>query len=221
MLTSKHKHISSAPMQSFTWLSLPMLPRVPKHFVDLCRRLAREPGPEGDLLDKRGVIPTGYRNRSIIKNGVELRSRTQTAFELGDEWRSWVKENLHPNYTETSGRLSCGLSPVHGAHADTVLYRLFYLIDPGSEQTETVFYVKPGHGLLYGQETDNLCCDNLDELVEIERVKFPVEQWILFNGQVLHGVDNVYGNRININVTIQPEDFDLEMKPILTKKLLS
>jgi len=216
-ITSKTKHVPGAPMQPFTWLSLPTLPRVPQHFVDLCRSLAKVPGPEGDLHDKRGIVPPGYRNRTIIKNGVEMQSRMQTAFELGDEWKAWVKENLHPEYTETSGRLSYGNSPVHGAHSDTVLYRLFYLIDPGSEQTETVFYVKPGYGLLYGQETDNICENNIDELIEIERVRFPVQQWILFNGQVLHGVDNVYGNRININVTVRPENFVLEMKPILNK----
>ena len=87
----------------FTWLPLPHLPQVPKHFVDRILELAvPTTDPEGCLLQKRGTITAEFKHR-------------------------------------------------------------------------------------------------------------PIDQWILFNGHVLHGVENIKNHRVNINITVRPEHFSFDI----------
>lgn len=193
----------------FTWLPLSNLPMVPEHFVQRCQQLA-EPcrDPQGDLLQQRGIVTPEFKHRIIVKNNQQYRSRCQEAFDLGPDWHQWVKDNIIQDFLETSGRLNVGIegSTMHGAHCDGDLYRLYYLIDRGGDQAETVFYLRPGHNILYALDTPGYKAhDNMDELIEIERAQFPIRTWILFNGRVLHGVENVTKSRININISVRPE----------------
>jgi hypothetical protein len=198
----------------FTWLPLPHLPKVPDHFVDRILELAvPTTDPDGCLLQKRGTITAEFKHRPIVKAGQQMRSRCQEAFDIGSDWEQWVRENITEHFSETSGRINVGIegSTVHGAHADGPLYRLFYLLEAGGDDVETVFYWRPDSNFLYSLDKDNnggyLAYDNMDDLVEVERARFPRHQWILFNGHVLHGVENIQNHRVNINITVRPEHF--------------
>lgn len=205
------------PAQIFTWLPLYNLPAVPEHFVNRILELAvPTEDPNGCLLQQRGTITAEFKHRTIVKDGKQYRSRCQEAFAIGSDWEQWVRENIIPKFVETSGRINVGVndnSTIHGAHSDGKLYRLYYLLETGGDDTETVFYYRPGSNFLYSLDKDKnngyLAHDNIDELVEVDRVKFPTRQWILFNGHVLHGVENIKSRRVNINITVLPEHINL------------
>lgn len=210
----------------FTWLPLPHLPQVPEHFVqralDIAKDAESKTWTDDNKIFSLGIArPEDYK-RKLIQNGEEINTRIQRVFFMGEDWEQWVRENIFPRFTETSVRPSLGDSRTHGPHCDNPgKIRLYYLLDRGGEDAETVFYHKPGTGNAVWDvdkhyEENNkapILCNNIDELEVIDRVKFPLHQWVLFNGYVLHGVNNVDHMRVNLNVSIRPEDFTFDIRP--------
>lgn len=207
---------SSNQPRVFTWLPLPHLPQVPEHFIEQIKALAKPAeDPTQESLVSSGIVDLAYKNRTVLKDGVEHKSRIQERFFISEEWESWVKENIIAEFSETSGRINVGEpgSTLHGAHTDGPIYRLFYLVTSGGDCVETVYYLDPAQPILHATTAPRVTGHyNMDELIEIDRTQFPVGQWILHNGYVLHGVENITGTRININVTIRPELFDFAIK---------
>lgn len=205
---------------TFTWLPLPHLPKVPEKFIQRARELAVPLADQKDnIMIDRGVYTLDYKNRTIIKDGVEMKSRCQESFLMGDDWEQWVKENIVDRFDETTGKLNVAIdnSTIHGAHVDNPgKIRLYYLIDRGGDEAVTIFYHKPGDPFVYDMDNHNSPTPihylNMDELTEIERAVFPLNQWILVNGYTLHGIINVTGPRLNLNISIRPEDFTFDIR---------
>ena len=194
----------------FTWIPQPQLPKIPEHFVQLGMDKINAPSEENQNF-KLSITTQEYMDRKIIQNGREINSKCQINFHLGKEWESWVRENIHPNFEETGIRLSVGDSTTAGPHVDNPgKLRFYYLIDRGGEAAETIWYMKPGKPIIFDADSWNkpypYSYDNVDELVPIDRAYFPLNTWILFNGYILHGVNNVTCTRINFNVSIKPEN---------------
>jgi hypothetical protein len=156
-------------------------------------------------------------NRKIIQNGQVINSRCQVNYDMGENWDTWVRENIFSKFQETGLRLSVGEDTTTGGpHVDNPgKIRLFYLIDRGGEDAETVFYIKPGQPVVFDADSWDkdypYSHDNIDELLVLERAKFPLNTWLLFNGYILHGVNNITGGRLNFNVSIKPEDFQIDV----------
>ena len=70
--------------------------------------------------------------------------------------------------------------------------------------------MKPGEPIIFDADSWNkpypYSYDNVDELTVIDRAYFPMNTWILFNGYILHGVNNITGTRINFNISVKPEN---------------
>ena len=202
----------------FTYIPLPHLPQIPEKFIKQGMALI-ESGTAIDqnLHNKELHVNTPeYLTRKIIKNGVEMPTRGQASYFLGEEWESWVRENIHPRSFDTGIRLSIGTSTQHGAHVDNPgKLRFYYLVERGGEEATTIWYMKPGAPIVYNGDTENRNCpyteNNMDELIEIDRTQFPIGQWVLFNGYVLHGVENVTGRRVNFNVSVKPWDCEFNI----------
>ena len=215
----------------FTWLPLPHLPKVPDHFINMAMDIVAPTiqknqevvENEEDYLVDIGFRTKEYKYRKIIKDGKEYSTRAQEGFLMGEEWEQWVKENLTPNYVETSIRLSGGTAEIHGPHVDYPgKIRLFYLLSRGGENAETVWYVKPGEPAVYDidkeQRANPIHEDNIDNLIEIDRAKFPLESWVLFNGYIMHGVHGLTGPdpRLNFSVTLKPDMVTFDVRPVLS-----
>lgn len=210
------------PTPTFTWLPLPHLPQVPQKFIDEIKsRAYPAPSPEEDILHVLELTSPHYKKRVVTKDGVAQASRTTEGYELSEEWTDWVKENITDNFVRTHVSLSIpydGKTTLHGAHVDHCnTLKLFYLIDRGGDNAETTFYVKPGHPMIWDITTrEHIWFTNIDDLVEIDRAQFPLNSWILLNGYVIHGVENVTGDRLNINIFVTPDQFDFDLE--FTKK---
>ena len=198
----------------FTWLLLPNLPKVPEHFINLAHKLGHpKEDPSSDSLITDGTIDMEYKTRIVTKNGKSQVTRCQERIDMGQEWNKWVRENIINDFIETSLRINTGpeQSTLHGPHIDGEFYRIYYLIDRGGDP-ETVFYHHPKHPVLFGKGLERgRVWSNIDDLIEIERVKFPIGQWLIFNGIILHGIENVTGPRLNFNISVLPKHFNFSI----------
>lgn len=215
------------PPASFTWLPLPDLPHPPEHFIQRAYEL-QEKGRQGlleDVILKSGYITKEHRNRDIVKNGRVQKAQHQVGFSMGEDWEQWVRENITDNFYDTSVRTTGSPDPDNatelGPHTDGTRLRLFYLIERGSDETSTSFYVKPGwpmvvdHRAVQKDNTKSPHVDNVDtDVVEIDRAFFPIRQWVLLNSWVLHGVNNIPGvfKRLNFQIAIPSNSITHQVK---------
>ena len=201
----------------FTWIPLPHLPQVPDHFVQQGLDKIHNPVEENQNFSLK-ITTQEYMDRMIIQNGREIHSKCQVNFNMGTAWENWVKQNIFPKFDDTGIRVSVGDSTTAGPHVDNPgKIRFFYLLDRGGDDAETVWYQQPGEPTVFDADSWNkdypYSYDNIDELTVIETAKFPLNTWILFNGYILHGVNNVVGTRVNFNVSVKPDYFKFEIIP--------
>lgn len=194
----------------FTWFPL-NLPQPPAEFIERTVVMANQ--AESSQVANTAVNqgdPT-YTNRKLLKDGKETNSRIQYGYKLGEDWEQWVRENIYSDFINTGGRLSVGTdTTTHGAHADsqhngTPVYKLYYLIDSGG--ASTLFFREHGQPTERVGTTENICrCDDYSKLEVLDKVQFPVGQWVLLNTNILHGVEDVTGSRINLAVLFATND---------------
>lgn len=65
----------------------------------------------------------------------------------------------------------------------------------------------------FQMQKPNIRHDNIDALTVIEREKFPLQQWVLFNGYVMHGVEHVQTPRVDSTMDLKPNYFNLAIVP--------
>lgn len=200
---------------AFTWLTLPDLPHPPEHFIQRAYEL-RERGRQGlekDVILKYGYLNQEHRNRDIIKNGKVQKGQHQVGYLMGEDWEQWVSENITENFIETCVRTTNSPDPENatelGPHTDGTKLRLFYLIERGSEETSTSFYVKPGWPLVVDHEKEQGSVtphvNDVDNgVIEVDRGWFPVRQWVMLNSWVLHGVNDIPATfqRLNFQISV-------------------
>jgi hypothetical protein len=197
----------------FTCIPMPGLPSVPQHFVD--RVLAI--GHSGQLGEK-DIMPYGknpaYIDRDVMINGVVQKSKITAKYALGNEWEDWVRTNITDRYYDTGARITIHNNrSTTGPHVDYPgKLRLFYLVDSGGPDTETVWYLRPGEPTLFDTDTwyarhgHAYCDNNVDELIELDRRQLPLNQWVLFNGYIRHGVMNQRGCRMYFDIAMTPDN---------------
>ena len=197
---------------------MPHLPQVPEKFIELAREVSGLilTQPAGSF---NASVTQSYLNRHIICNGKSMPTRIQQYCAMGQEWAQWCKDNIFANFHDTSARISTGSSDTHGAHRDQEgKIRLYYLIEPGDATAETVFYMDPGKPVVQDindpNDPDRVALDH-DVLIELERVQFPLRQWVLFNGCVLHAVEKNSSPRLNLTVDIHAKDLQFSICPTL------
>lgn len=203
----------------FVYLPLPDLPHPPQHFIN---RVYDVVGAI-DLSHNNNTFGRNYDqvylDRVLTKGQITTTSRVQHGYPMGDDWEQWVKENIVSDYIETSLRVSLSKdqTDTHGPHCDNPdKWKLYYLVDRGinGENAVTSFYHQPGKSVeITGNSYDagHYYVNDVDVLNPLLRVKFPLRQWIILNGLILHGVDNVGVNRTNLQVSVPPNAFDFSI----------
>lgn len=142
----------------------------------------------------------GYTARTLYTNLGAVTNAFNHTFVLNVECLNWAKENITTfaqdiRYTETSkGQHS-------GPHIDqTRNYTLIYLLDPGGDCHETVFYFeRDQHALI---RDPGYHVDRYDSLNKIGSYKLPINQWTLLNARILHGVENIPNGRKSIQIKL-------------------
>lgn len=186
----------------FFWLPMSHLPHPPQHFVDRAHVVANNQS----LPDMVGHMSNDtHRKRTINYQGKSMQTRCQQSRDMGQDWDQWVRENIVPDFLETGVRVSYPVSDTHGAHTDSsTKWKLYYLLERGGDDAETKFYKEPGQPLERLESEHGVACNNMDSLIELESVQWPLNQWVLLNTRILHGVTQVPKIRYNFTVSIKP-----------------
>jgi hypothetical protein len=188
----------------FTWMPIEGLPHPPQHFIDRAIQFANE-GSEG----KRKNMNTAYYpggvethvDRSVTLEGETYSSRYQVGYELGEDFDQLVRENIVSDFVNATVRRSEGKSPLHGAHIDNSRrWAIWYMLERGGEDSRTRFYKLPGHPTEWPLE--HRVFNNMDELVEFDSVKWPVNQWFVINTSIIHAITDVTGARTSLQVGV-------------------
>ena len=197
----------------FSCLPLDTLPKVPKHFVDRAIQLAAQGGK--NLCDK-DYTQSGYLTRDVkTADGTITKSRHVESYTMGDDWEQWVRDNIINEYLETGVRTSVGFnSNIHGVHVDNpIKWKFFYLIEEGGENVITTFYLEKGHTAVRYSTPDNMVYSvDYSNLIPIDPVHIPLEQWVLFDTRIMHGVENILDNRTMLVISVDPSAVTFEVK---------
>jgi len=211
--------LSLSGIPVFTCIPMPGLPGVPQHFVDRVLSMGRS-----EQLGEENIMPGGrhpsYLDRDVTINGVTQKSKITAKYALGQEWEQWVRDNITDRYFDTGARITIfNDRATTGPHVDRPgKLRLFYLVDPGGPNVETVWYIRPGESVLFDTDawfskhgytySDN----NVDELIELDRKKLPLNQWVVFNGYIRHGVLNQQGCRMFLDIALTPDNVQFTLE---------
>jgi hypothetical protein len=200
---------------AFTWLQLPTLPAVPEQFITLAQDLYQR---NSNRLIQHLMSPSTdyYVNRDLNHDAGTSKSNVTVRLSMGDEWESWIKNNISPNYYDTSLRITLHSDRSrYGPHCDMPgKIRLMYLIDSGGSNVETIWYIKPGQPMVVDVDLWNEThkepphYNNINELIEIDRACLPTNTWISFNGYVLHGVENISGTLMFLDISFGADKID-------------
>jgi hypothetical protein len=209
---------------AFTYLSLPDLPKIPDHFVQQGLQLIAEGQQEKQNLSTPYVDPGKKyardrhgeyfsRDRKLVSEstGLETSPIFNTTYNMNQAWTDWVHENITSVFYESGIRVTDSYdteSKYYGPHTDGAKFKLFYLVDPGHEETTTVFYLEKDQPLVRNlrDEFDIQIANNLDDLTIIDEVRLPCNTWVLLNGYIMHGVHNCLpGRRIHFFINMPAE----------------
>jgi hypothetical protein len=199
----------------FTWLSMAHLPNPPEVFIQQAHGLARRT----DLPDTVEYMSTAqHRTRSVQHQGMVVTSRAQKSRDMGEDWDAWIRENLVDDFIETGLRVSEPVSDTHGAHTDPLRkWKLYYLLERGGNDAVTCFYKEKDQPVVRDLDDNMVVCNNMDELEVIDRVQWPMNQWVLLNTMIIHGVEGIQGYRYNFTVSIKPCDLKDLYLPVKKK----
>jgi len=131
-----------------------------------------------------------------IKDGKSYRNSRGFRYTLDQQVSDWIHQHLSDQYTD------CGLSVIHGPdgllapHTDqTRRFAVLYTFDTGGADVRTAFYQEDGYPV--ERELREFGTD-YDRLNEVHTVQFPLRTWVIMNTNVLHSVENLVSDRVQI-----------------------
>lgn len=150
-----------------------------------------------DCSDNNLIIKST--DRVLSENGIEYRNGTNRRYKVSEDIHSWVRQNITDEYSDISTQILTGGSCM-GPHLDKLrIYHLFYLLETGGDDHQTVWYQEPGKSIF---RTDFAIFNNISELKELHTTKIPVGKWVLFNSKIIHDVRNLDKNLARKTLTI-------------------
>ncbi len=191
----------------FTWMPLTGLPHPPDHFIERALQFADEGREKHKNIAAQYYIggAENHVDRVVQYQGQEWESRYQVAYELGEDFDQWVKENICPDFVNATVRRSEGKSITHGAHIDNSRkYAIWYMLERGGEDSRTRFYYEKG-GPIEWPWNEKRVFNNMDDLIELEAVKWPMRQWFVINTSVIHAITDITGPRTSLQIGIKED----------------
>jgi len=183
------------------------IPQLPPELEQRVMELYQTPDRESQLINNNSyanaVKPelagkTHPKDATAIKNNRTVRNSRGFRYRLDSEVYEWLEKNLTSEYTD------CGLSVITGPdgtlipHTDqTRLYALLYTFDAGGSAVETVYWQE--HNKPLERELREFGSD-YSQLDPVERVQFPLRTWVLMNTNVMHSVENLVSDRVQIQM---------------------
>lgn len=183
----------------FTYLAQPHLPAVPQHFIDRSMSLVSQPPLIDNALNLNMYTPE-WKDRKVFHEGKLKSTRVQKVYELGADWDDWLRTNITQVWNESGVRVSDADTDLHAAHTDYNAHiKLYWLIERGGDNAVTRLYQEKGQSIVREPRTT---ISNMDDVDVIDSVQFQIGRWYLLNTTVLHGVEQLSGKRVSIQVSM-------------------
>jgi len=206
----------------FTWLYMDHLPQPPIWMIDEGIRRARSTFDQ--FKDWDGKDQWRQDGTDLIIEGNVMPTRRNQRVDF-PEFEVWVNDNITdqwigPPLAATGPGIRVSVPPlgsgstIAGPHCDNPeSWGLMYLLDLGGDDVWTKFWREKGKPLnRYGAALGNgIVCNNFDDLILLESVKFPVCRWILLDATILHSIHGITGPRTNITVRVPVDSLQLRI----------
>jgi len=131
-----------------------------------------------------------------VRNGKSYRNSRGFRYTLAQEVLDWIHQHLTDQYTD------CGLSVIHGPdgllapHTDqTRRFAVLYTFDAGGPEVRTVYHQEQGHSV---ERELRVFGTDYSRLTQVHAVQFPLRTWVIMNTNVLHSVENLISDRVQI-----------------------
>ena len=180
-------------------------PQLPPELEDVVLALYHNPDRESQRInsnsyanDMKPDLAGRLHPKDVIaiKDGKSYRNSRGFRYTLDQQVSDWVHQHLSDQYTD------CGLSVIHGPdgllapHTDqTRRFAVLYTFDTGGADVRTAFYQEDGYPV--ERELREFGTD-YDRLKEVHAVQFPLRTWVIMNTNVLHSVENLISDRVQI-----------------------
>jgi len=195
----------------FTQIALPQIPHPPKTILNQAQIIVDSYNNGTADLDEKPdnayVYNGGYADRVYHRHGQTIKTRRQHVYSLGEEFRKWTADYIHPFVLESGLSVSVPVElGCQGPHCDLGRrYALNYIIDCGGDNVRTVWYKEKGYPIerLHnsGPEGKSYWADYPD-LEVIDDIVFSPGIWVLLNTKILHSVENITGYRCFLTVSL-------------------
>jgi len=161
------------------------LPMIPDRFMDKILNYDQE------------KIITRSTDRVLETDNGSYANAKLTRHPVEDELTDWVRKNLSDGFTDVSVQVIRD-GETAGAHTDKLRrFALFYLCEPGGENVITKWYKQKNHP---AWRDEWVVCSKYDDLEIVHETRIPANQWFLFNGRLIHDVENIESKRITVIV---------------------
>jgi hypothetical protein len=180
-------------------------PQLPPELEDVVLALYHNPDRESQRInsnsyanDMKPDLAGRLHPKDVIaiKDGKSYRNSRGFRYTLDQQVSDWIHQHLSDQYTD------CGLSVIHGPdgllapHTDqTRRFAVLYTFDTGGADVKTAFYQEDGYPV--ERELREFGTD-YDRLKEVHAVQFPLRTWVIMNTNVLHSVENLVSDRVQI-----------------------
>jgi hypothetical protein len=150
----------------------------------------------------------------IQRDGLIIENAIYSRWALAKEYHIWMFENIPELYKAANPSLGFqsivppreGITSLVHPHTDALskgTFSIMYLISPGGDNVETVFWKENGKELKRDPWSH---CWDMNKLTEAGKAVFKKGTWNIFRTDILHSVQNVTSSRIALTVAFTEEE---------------
>lgn len=186
------------------------LPALPQSIIDAAWASLKTHQGQVDTQVNNWEARPGYKDYEYrtfnLNNGQAVKTVKSHRYPIGTEFDQWVQTHFNQDPAPCGIAYYDDHSSLFAPHVDISRdYTILYFLDLGGADVETIWYRQKGHNLLRPDikaEFDlSKLVNNYDQLEEIDRVCFPLHQWVCINSAVIHEVQNIQSTRIAIQIS--------------------
>ena len=163
-----------------------------------------------DHLDLNpGEMMREFKSMEYIKDGKISMTSDVVAYQATTELQTWIKDNIIPEYKDVSIRFQYG----GDGRTTTVLHTdktRKFVLQYNLQHADGIltYWKEEGQPELRPEVEIRESGYDYSKLTKLDEVFIPNKQWVLIHTKVLHSVENLTGNRINVQISLDYDPFD-------------
>lgn len=173
------------------------LPNLPPPPAEILSSIDINLDPETSVISSDYVV----RDRYVVQNNQRVIASKFYMLNLGTKWTDWVHENISRDIIHTGAAYRKFFSSSSGIHTDgSREHTLLWPITTGGDNTVINFYQDPSKTLIQEYAQDY---ERDSELNLLNSFPSPTKCWYYIYGRVLHSVENMSSNRVQIQIGLK------------------